>query len=178
MCTSALIWFLAAHYYINYHAGISLLLLCSIDLPAKAILCNMSQFNGENWCSTCEDSGDNTVTATHMHRVWPYSLSNTLTTTVNVHSAIKSAVEKKQVVGCEVLLEPLPLTNLHTCLYFMCLYTFLFKYRPILGKHKSFNLVVGVATDYMHCVLLGITKYFLSLWLDGIQQTKAFYIIG
>ena len=32
------------------------LLLCSVDLPAKAIL-NMKQFNGQNGCSFCKDPG-------------------------------------------------------------------------------------------------------------------------
>ena len=31
------------------------LLLSSADLPAKSLLSNMKQFNGEKGCSVCED---------------------------------------------------------------------------------------------------------------------------
>ena len=31
------------------------LLLLSADLPAKSLLSNMKQFNGEKGCSVCED---------------------------------------------------------------------------------------------------------------------------
>lgn len=77
----------------------AVLLLCSVDLPARAILCNMNQFNGKCACCTCEDTGDNTVTATHMHRVWPYRSTNKLRTEASVHSSVKSAVMEKKVVS-------------------------------------------------------------------------------
>lgn len=47
---------------------------------------------------------------------------------------------------------------------------------PILAKHKQFDIVAGVVTDYMHCILLGVTKYFLNLWLDGSNKGKPYYI--
>ena len=33
------------------------LLLSSADLPAKSLMANMKQFNGEKGCSVCEDKG-------------------------------------------------------------------------------------------------------------------------
>ena len=47
----------------------SMLLLCSVDLPAKAALCNMVQYNGFYACPTCLDPGDNSVTSAPMLRV-------------------------------------------------------------------------------------------------------------
>ena len=32
-------------------------LLCSVDLPARASVLNMKQFNGKYGCSQCEDEG-------------------------------------------------------------------------------------------------------------------------
>ena len=33
------------------------LLMCSVDLPARAFVLNMKQFNGKYGCSQCEDEG-------------------------------------------------------------------------------------------------------------------------
>lgn len=46
------------------------------------------------------------------------------------------------------------------------------KVSPVLGVKglswfnylPHFNIIRGVAIDYMHCVLLGVMKMFLSLW--------------
>ena len=50
-----------------------MILTCSVDLPAKAAVCNMKGFNGAHSCVTCMDSGDNTVGESHMHRYWPFN---------------------------------------------------------------------------------------------------------
>ena len=50
-------------------AGV-ILTLCSVDLPARAILMNMKQWNGMHGCLYCEDSGT-TVDGDHLHRYWP-----------------------------------------------------------------------------------------------------------
>ena len=50
------------------------LLLATADLPAKAMVANMKQFNGENGCSTWLDTGE-TVGTSHLHRIWPYNPS-------------------------------------------------------------------------------------------------------
>lgn len=51
------------------------LLMCSLDLPAKAIVLNTKQFNGQHGCSYCEDEGVPRV-RTHLHRNWPYLTSS------------------------------------------------------------------------------------------------------
>ena len=52
------------------------LLMCTLDLPAKAMLLNMKQFNGEYGCTYCKDKGEPRAT-THLHRNWPYSTCST-----------------------------------------------------------------------------------------------------
>lgn len=47
-----------------------MLLMASVDLPARAILMNMKQFNGEYSCLYCEDPGS-TIPRNHLHRFWP-----------------------------------------------------------------------------------------------------------
>ena len=52
------------------------LLMTTLDLPAKALVLNMKQFNGEFGCSYCEDRGEPRPT-THLHRNWPYTETGT-----------------------------------------------------------------------------------------------------
>lgn len=40
----------------------------------------------------------------------------------------------------------------------------------------EFDLVSGFAIDYMHCVLLGVTKKMMHLWLDSSNHNSNFYI--
>lgn len=46
--------------------------LSTEDLQAKALVTNMKQFNGENGCSTCLDTGKITG-KNSLHRTWPYN---------------------------------------------------------------------------------------------------------
>lgn len=48
------------------------LLLPTEDLQAKALVTNMKQFNGENGCSTCLDTGK-IRGRNSLHRTWPYN---------------------------------------------------------------------------------------------------------
>jgi len=47
---------------------------------------------------------------------------------------------------------------------------------PILAIHPPFNIVNGVVTDYLHCVLLGVTKSLIELWFGQPNRGKDFYI--
>ena len=47
-----------------------ILLLCSFDLPARAIVLNMKQWNGKHDCLYCESPGT-TLHGDHLHRYWP-----------------------------------------------------------------------------------------------------------
>ena len=48
-----------------------IILSCSVDLPARAMITNMKQWNGINGCLCCEDIGT-TVGTDHLHRYWPH----------------------------------------------------------------------------------------------------------
>ena len=48
-----------------------ILLACSVDLPARAMISNMKQWNGANGCLYCEEEGS-TIGTDHLHRYWPY----------------------------------------------------------------------------------------------------------
>ena len=59
----------------------AMLLMCTLDLPAKAIVMNMKQFNGQHGCTYCEDEGV-PRRSRHLHRNWPYN-TNSITRTHN-----------------------------------------------------------------------------------------------
>ncbi len=45
-----------------------------------------------------------------------------------------------------------------------------------LSNVPKFDLVRGVAVDYMHCVLLGVTRLLLRLWFSSTQHKEPYYI--
>lgn len=40
----------------------------------------------------------------------------------------------------------------------------------------GFDLINGFGIDYMHCVLLGVMKKLMNLWLDSTNHSKEYYI--
>ena len=67
------------------------LLLCSVDLPARALITNMKQWNGINGCLYCEDRGV-TIGGDHLHRYWPYQPSSTSRSRASLLSNAEMAV--------------------------------------------------------------------------------------
>ena len=68
-----------------------MLLTCTVDLPARAAVCNMKGFNGAQSCTTCLDSGDNTVGSTRMHRYWPFNPNCEVRSLDSVHRTVVRA---------------------------------------------------------------------------------------
>ena len=67
------------------------MLTSTVDLPARAAVCNMKGFNGAHSCTTCLDSGDNTVGSTHMHRYWPFNPNCEVRSLDSIHRSIVKA---------------------------------------------------------------------------------------
>ena len=51
-----------------------------------------------------------------------------------------------------------------------------YKGSPVLALHPGFDIVNGMVTDYLHCVLLGVSKTLLTMWLDPKNDNQEFYI--
>lgn len=81
------------------HQCRAMLLLCSVDLPARALVSNMKLFNGEYSCCTCKDKGDNTVGASAGVRYWPYRSSCILRTADGIEQDYKDAVKDETAVS-------------------------------------------------------------------------------
>ena len=75
-----------------------MLLLCSADMPARAIIANMKLFNGKHGCSTCEDPGDNKSGSSSLNRLWPFQEVNVVRTKQMAYTAITKTTEQKQAV--------------------------------------------------------------------------------
>ena len=79
------------------------LCICTADLPAKALVCNMKAYNGEYACPTCLDKGDNTVGPSFLHRYWPFNPSMVLRTEEGVWEASSEATTTGSSVSLAVL---------------------------------------------------------------------------
>lgn len=45
-----------------------------------------------------------------------------------------------------------------------------------LATVPSFDPINGMSADYMHCVLLGVTRMFLRLWFNSSYHSEMWYI--
>ena len=116
------------------------MLLCrTCDLPAKAIVYNMLQLNGYYGYSHCKQSGKQLTTG-KVH-IYPYIHDNPLGP-LRINDEIES-----QSLEAVVTAKPV----------------FGVKGPSWLCTVSSYNLVGGNVIDYMHCVLLGVTKMLLKL---------------
>lgn len=62
----------------------------------------------------------------------------------------------------------------HVCGYFLQIYGV--KGPSGLSNVPKFDLIRGVAVDYMHCVLLGVTRLLLRLWFSSTHHKELYYI--
>ena len=74
------------------------LLLCSADLPARATVLNMRQFNGQHGCSQCEDEGQPRARS-HLQRNWPYHTTSSLRTHSSIMANVRDCVAHNEPVS-------------------------------------------------------------------------------
>ena len=120
------------------------MVLCgTCDMPAKANVLNFNQFNGFFGCCKCLQQGETFTTEKGGNiRCFPFDEENpngpaqTHDGTIeNINSIMKEG-KRKPIQGVK---GPSALLLL-----------------------RNYNLIKGTSIDYMHCVLLGITKLILS----------------
>ena len=76
----------------------AILLCCSVDLPARAMLMNMKQFNGVCGCLYCENEGT-IIGSDHLHRYWPQQNFSSQRTHHSVLSNARDAIATGSVVS-------------------------------------------------------------------------------
>lgn len=133
--------------------NVKLAVICgTLDLPAKASVLNMTFFNGANACITCEEPGVSVSQGAGRARCYPYRgvrgfpMRDSETVKLNMQQASAN----KRVNG--------------------------FKGVSGLSTLQSLDLVEGIVPDYMHGILLGITKLLLSKWFSPTESNKEYFI--
>ena len=126
----------------------------TMDLQAKAYALNMSMHNGEYGCSTCEEPGKVVKKGKGHMRCYPYrhmdqrAQERDHDTIVDEYAS--NASTKKRIRGiCGI---------------------------SGLCAMPHLNIVRGIVPDYMHGVLLGVTKTLLYLWFSPTNSSKPYFV--
>ncbi|XP_070201071.1 uncharacterized protein [Littorina saxatilis] len=125
----------------------------SADLPARSLVLNTTQYNGKHGCCKCLQPGETCKVSANGHvHVFPFDGTDPdgpkRTHDGHVEDAGMAAEINKTCRGVK-----------GPC-FLMCL--------------MYYNLVSGTCIDYMHGVLLGVTKLLLSLWFMPEHSKKPF----
>ena len=133
-------------------------LLCgTADLPAKSLVMNCNQFNGAFSCMKCLDPGKTFKTDKGgcVH-VFPFDASKPVFELRQQEECLKDAYQsiqqKKTVQGI--------------------------KGPSFLMGLKAYDFVKSTSIDYMHGVLLGVTKLLINLWIGSSNSKQGFSISG
>lgn len=136
---------------------IPFLLQFNADLPAKSDVQNMKNHNGYFGCGYCLHPGQLTKgeknSVVRFVRTQESIPTRTHTNTIEIYS--------KLVLSNEIKTNKI--------------------YKGIKGiscmiAAQHFDLIHSYSIDYMHAVLLGVTKKLLSLWLDGKNHKEVYFI--
>ena len=133
--------------YVSETIKVRCLLLCSTcDLPARCLLCGSMQYNGRYGCWKCLQPGKTSSTGKKGGGVWTYPFNEDdpsgppRTHRQVLDDSAEARTTKKPVNGIK---------------------------HPTWFHHLQFHdLVRSVGIDYMHGVLLGVTKLLLRLWFS------------
>lgn len=132
--------------------NVKLKVVCGVfDLPAKAGILNMTYFNGQEACITCEEPGLTVKQGKGTARSYPDRNGQyTLRKHEEVLNCMQLATDKKRIKGLKGV--------------------------SGLASIESFDLVDGIVPDYMHGVLLGITSTLMSKWFSPTESSKVYFI--
>ena len=130
-----------------------------MDAPAKCLMQNFVQFNGFSGCPYCLHRGTSVKTSARGHtHAYPFNREDPLKgcgtertheeTLQHAYEAHKSKLEGKYAPVCGV----------KGYSWFMFI--------------PGFDIIKGIAVDYMHCVLLGVTKMLTTLWFDKAHAAE------
>jgi hypothetical protein len=133
----------------------------SCDLPARALIQNFIQFNGEYGCSFCEQPGESYHTGKGgtVH-IFPFnhdSPAGPSRTKARCIQHAKDAINENKVVTEEYGI---------LCNFVRFFQIFGVKGPTWLSCLKSLDFIKGMSVDYMHCALLGVSKLLVSLWIE------------
>lgn len=125
------------------------------DLPARSLMCNTVQYNGKYGCCKCLQPGETFKTSHRGHvHVFPFDVENPEgppRTHEGILQDANTALNENKVING-------------------------IKGPTFLQRLKYYDLAAGVCIDYMHGVLLGVTKLLLTLWFSTEKSTEIFSV--
>ena len=123
-----------------------ILLAGTCDLPAKCLILNMIQFNGMFGCSKCIQPGSSfSTSACGTVHVYLYCLEDP-------HGPARSQTQH-DLDAAQALHQKAVVNGV--------------KGPSWLRKLTNYDIIDGTAIGYMHCVLLGVMRQLLSLWIGS-----------
>lgn len=126
------------------------------DLPAKALVLNTVQFNGQFGCLKCEQPGKTVKTGERGHvHTFPFQ---------NTDPKGPSRTHKKFVDNAKMAYDSNSIVHG-------------VKGPTFLSRLKSYDLVLGTGIDYMHSVLLGVMRLLMFLWFSTEFSRCAFSMV-
>lgn len=127
--------------------------LGTMDLQAKAYVLEMTMHNGEYGCLTCEEPGIVTKQGKGYARCYPYRLPNDrkkLRQSDQIIEIGRQATTKKKIMGISGV--------------------------SGLVSMPSFDLVLGIVPEYMHGVLMGVTKNLMYKWFSSTHSKNTYFV--
>lgn len=139
----------------------AVLLATTSDLPARCLLCNSMQYNGECGCWKCLQPGRTFATSARGHTwIYPYQENNPagpIRTSENVKKDAASALKQLKEGVKRYMVNGV-------------------KGPSWLSILDNFDVVRVTAIDYMHGVLLGVQKHLLTMWFSPTLSNEKFSI--
>lgn len=132
-----------------------MLINCCCDLPAKAKVQCITSHAGHYACSYCLDPGtlinakqdDKSKSKSYVRYIYGNYAARTHSHMLQTYSQVKTNERISGIHGLSCMVAA-----------------------------EGFDLVHGYNIDYMHCVLLGMTKKLLDLWLNSTNHREEYYI--
>jgi hypothetical protein len=125
--------------------------LCICDAPARAMVQELTQFNGKYGCGFCYHPGERVEKGRGFVQVYPMNdVAEIRTHSETLHLAelaVETGTPTKGIKGVSPL--------------------FLL---------PSFDIVHSIVPEYMHNILLGVTRQFISIWTDSANSSQEFFI--
>ena len=132
---------------------IPLLVVC--DAPARCMVQALQQFNGEHGCTWCLQKGTVVQRGNGTARVYPFEQD----VPVRTHSGLISDAKIALTTGAEHHFGVVGISRL-----------FALSSSPSV----KLDMVGSFVADYMHIVLLGVTRQVTGLWLDSTESDQDF----
>ncbi|XP_033730842.1 uncharacterized protein LOC117320344 [Pecten maximus] len=130
------------------------LIVATMDLQARAAVLHMTQHNGKFSCVFCLEPGKVVKSCKGHCRCFPYSPVLNLRSDNMIMEDSKNAQKSKNLK-----------TNING-----------FTGESVLNYLPNFSLKDNIVIDYMHGILLGITKKLLNFWFDSTYFDRPHFI--